>query len=76
MGLNIFPETKLLTFYYGCSFEDIIRALNMLRKNKLQDILVNHDGAETTHEFCSTLYNANRNHTSQRISNLQIQSSS
>lgn len=48
----------------------------MLRKNKLQDILVNHDGAETTHEFCSTLYNANRNHTSQRISNLQIQSSS
>ena len=76
MGLNIFPETQLLRFHCGCSFDRVMGALKMLGEEELQDMIVKDNGAEATCDFCGTVYQANRNHLSQLISNLQTESSS
>jgi molecular chaperone Hsp33 len=75
MDLNIFPETQLLRFHCGCSFDRVLGALKMLGQAELQDMIVKDDGAEATCDFCGTVYQANRDHLSQLISDLQAESS-
>ncbi|CDN10251.1 MAG: Hsp33 family molecular chaperone HslO [Richelia sp.] len=74
MGLNIFPETQLLRFHCGCSFDRVMGALKMLGEEELQDMIVKDNGAEATCDFCGTVYQANRDHLSQLISDLQAES--
>ncbi|MDJ0675115.1 MAG: Hsp33 family molecular chaperone HslO [Calothrix sp. MO_167.B42] len=75
MGLNIFPETQMLKFHCGCSFDRVLGALKMLGKDELQDMIVKDNGAEATCDFCGTVYQANKDHLSQLIFDLQAESS-
>ncbi|MDM9385603.1 Hsp33 family molecular chaperone HslO [Chlorogloeopsis sp. ULAP01] len=75
MGLAIFPETQMLRFHCGCSFERVLGALKMLGEAELQDMIVKDDGAEATCDFCSTVYQASSAHLAQLIVDLQAESS-
>ena len=74
MGLVIFPETQILRFNCKCSFERVLGALKMLGEAELQDMIIKDDGAEATCDFCGTVYQANKEHLSQLILDLQAES--
>ena len=74
MGLVIFPETQILRFNCKCSFERVLGALKMLGEAELQDMIIKDDGAEATCDFCGTVYQANKEHLSQLIVDLQAES--
>ena len=74
MGLVIFPKTQSLRFHCKCSFERVLRALKMLGEAELQDMIIKDDGAEATCDFCGTVYQANKEHLSQLILDLQAES--
>lgn len=71
LGLFIFPETQILRFYCGCSFDRVLGALKLLGTDELQDMIVKDNGAEATCEFCGEVYNASREHLTQLIEELQ-----
>jgi molecular chaperone Hsp33 len=71
MELNIFPETQMLRFHCGCSFERVLRALKLLGEPELQDMIVTDNGAEATCEFCGSVYQASSDHLEQLINELQ-----
>ncbi|MFQ4141239.1 Hsp33 family molecular chaperone HslO [Chlorogloeopsis sp. ULAP02] len=75
MGLAIFPETQMLRFHCGCSFERVLGALKMLGETELQDMITKDDGAEATCDFCGTVYQASSAHLAQLIVDLQAESS-
>ncbi|MDJ0733664.1 MAG: Hsp33 family molecular chaperone HslO [Nostocaceae cyanobacterium] len=75
MGLSIFPETQMLRFHCGCSFDRVLGALKMLGKAELQDMIIEDDGAEATCDFCGTVYQASSYHLTQLIDDLQAESS-
>ncbi|MEA5619497.1 Hsp33 family molecular chaperone HslO [Cronbergia sp. UHCC 0137] len=76
MGLHIFPESQILRFHCGCSFDRVLGALKILGRDELQDMIVKDDGAEAICEFCGTVYQANKDHLTQLIVDLQVESSS
>lgn len=75
MSLNIFPETQMLRFHCGCSFERVLGALKMLGEAELEDMIVKDDGAEATCDFCGAVYQASSTHLAQLIADLQAESS-
>ncbi len=75
MSLNIFPETQMLRFHCGCSFERVLGALKMLGEAELEDMIAKDDGAEATCDFCGTVYQASSTHLAQLIADLQAESS-
>lgn len=75
MGVNIFPETQMLRFHCGCSFDRVLGALKMLGKAELQDMIIKDNGAEATCDFCGTVYQASSDHLAQLIVDLQAESS-
>jgi len=75
MGVNIFPETQMLRFHCGCSFERVLGALKMLGEAELQDMIIKDNGAEATCDFCGTVYQATSDHLAQLIVDLQAESS-
>ncbi|MBD2663377.1 chaperonin [Richelia sinica FACHB-800] len=75
MELNIFPETHMLRFHCGCSFDRVLGALKMLGEAELQDMIVKDDGAEATCDFCGQVYQASSDHLAQLIVDLQAESS-
>ncbi|NEO18422.1 MULTISPECIES: Hsp33 family molecular chaperone HslO [unclassified Moorena] len=70
MELVIFPETQMLHFNCGCSFDRMLGALKMLGKEELQDMIEKDGGAEATCHFCSEVYHANPDQLSQLIKEL------
>ncbi|NEO90627.1 MAG: Hsp33 family molecular chaperone HslO [Moorea sp. SIO3G5] len=70
MELMIFPETQMLHFNCGCSFDRMLGALKMLGKEELQDMIEKDGGAEATCHFCSKVYHANPDQLSQLIKEL------
>lgn len=74
MDLNIFPETQMLRFHCGCSFDRAIGALQILGVEELQDMIQKDGGAEATCHFCNTVYQADINHLEEIINNLQVSS--
>ncbi|MDX2216771.1 MAG: Hsp33 family molecular chaperone HslO [Oculatellaceae cyanobacterium bins.114] len=74
MGLEIFPETQMLRFHCGCSFDRVLGALKMLGQDELQDMIEKDDGAEAVCHFCSEVYRANSNELQQLILDLQAES--
>ncbi|AOY81151.1 Hsp33 family molecular chaperone HslO [Moorena producens JHB] len=70
MELVIFPETQMLHFNCGCSFDRMLGALKMLGKEELQDMIEKDGGAEATCHFCSKVYHANPEQLSQLIKEL------
>ncbi len=75
MGLSIFPESQMLRFHCGCSFDRVLGALKILGQEELQDMIVKDDGAEAICEFCGEVYQASSNDLAQLIVDLQTESS-
>jgi molecular chaperone Hsp33 len=75
MGLYIFPETQMLRFHCGCSFERVLGALKLLGEDELQDMIVKDNGAEVTCEFCNTIYHPTSDDLAGVIDELQAESS-
>ncbi|TFI54440.1 Hsp33 family molecular chaperone HslO [Mastigocladus laminosus UU774] len=75
MGVSLFPETQMLRFHCGCSFDRVLGALKMLGEEELQDMIVKDNGAEATCDFCGTVYQASPDHLAQLIVDLQAESS-
>jgi len=74
MGLNIFPESQMLRFHCGCSFDRVLGALKILGEAELQDMIIKDDGAEATCEFCGNIYQASSEDLTQLIADLQKES--
>ena len=74
MGLNIFPESQMLRFHCGCSFNRALGALKILGEAELQDMIVKDDGAEATCDFCGNVYQASSDDLTQLIGDLQAES--
>ncbi|MBW4633731.1 MAG: Hsp33 family molecular chaperone HslO [Iphinoe sp. HA4291-MV1] len=75
MGLVIFPETQILRYHCGCSFDRVLGALKMLGEVELQDMIVKDNGAEATCDFCGTVYQASRDDLTQLVVDLQAEAS-
>jgi molecular chaperone Hsp33 len=75
MNLEIFPETQMLHFHCGCSFDRVLGALKMLGKDELRDMIEKDDGAEATCHFCGEVYKASSDELEQLIQDLQADSS-
>lgn len=76
MDLNIFPETQLLQFHCGCSFDRLMGALKLLGEDELRDMIEKDDGAEATCHFCNEVYQAESHHLEKLISELQAEGAS
>jgi molecular chaperone Hsp33 len=74
MGLEIFPETQLVRFHCGCSFDRMLGALKILGETELQDMIEKDDGAEATCHFCNEVYQASSDELAQLISELRAES--
>ena len=70
-GLAILPEVQLLRFDCQCSFPRVLGALKMLGEDELLDMIEKDKGAEATCEFCGEVYQADCNHLTQLITELQ-----
>lgn len=71
MGLNIFPETQMLRFHCGCSFNRVLGALKILGVAELQDMILKDNGAEAICDFCGNIYQASSDDLTQLIGDLQ-----
>ncbi|KAM3089604.1 Hsp33 family molecular chaperone HslO [Phormidesmis sp. 146-35] len=71
LGLEILPETQLVRFHCGCSFDRVLGALKLLGQVELQDMIEKDEGAEAICHFCGEVYKADRDHLSQLIGELQ-----
>jgi molecular chaperone Hsp33 len=76
MNLELLPETQLLRFHCGCSFDRVLGALKMLGEAELQDMIEKDDGAEATCHFCGQIYRASSDELAQLIVSLQTESGS
>ena len=74
MDLVIFPETQMLRFHCGCSFDRVLGALQILGVEELQDMIEKDGGAEATCHFCNTIYQADTNHLEKIIADLKVSS--
>lgn len=74
MGLEILPESQLVRFHCGCSFDRVLGALKMLGEAELQDMIEKDDGAEATCHFCGQIYKASSNQLEQLILDLRAES--
>ncbi|MBD2303972.1 Hsp33 family molecular chaperone HslO [Chroococcidiopsis sp. FACHB-1243] len=74
MNLEIFPESQLVRFHCGCSFERVLGALKILGEAELQDMIAKDDGAEATCHFCGQVYKASSNQLEQLILDLRAES--
>jgi molecular chaperone Hsp33 len=75
MGLNIFPESQMLRFNCGCSFDRMLGALKIFGEAELQDMIAKDNGAEAKCEFCGEVYQASSDQLAQLIAELQAESS-
>jgi molecular chaperone Hsp33 len=71
MGLEIFPETQLVRFHCGCSFDRVMSALKLLGEAELRDMIEKDEGAEATCHFCGEIYKANIDQLEQLIDELK-----
>jgi len=71
MGLHILPETQLLRFHCGCTFDRVLGALKILGEAELQDMIIKDEGAEATCHFCNAVYKADSEQLAQLIEELR-----
>ncbi len=74
MELQILPETQLVRFHCGCSFDRVLGALKMLGEAELQDMIEKDRGAEATCHFCGEVYQASSDELAQLILDLRAES--
>jgi len=73
MGLEIFPETQMVQFHCGCSFDRVLGALKILGEDELIDIIDKEGEAEAVCEFCGKVYTANQSELENLIQELQVE---
>jgi molecular chaperone Hsp33 len=76
MGLEIFPETQMVRFHCGCSFDRVLGALKLLGEAELQDMIEKDGGAEATCHFCNEVYQASSAQLAELIGDLRSNSGS
>jgi len=72
MDLEILPETQMLRFHCGCSFDRVLGALKILGAEELQDMIKKDGGAEATCHFCAQVYQAEAHHLEELIADLPV----
>jgi molecular chaperone Hsp33 len=72
-GLQIFPETQMLHFHCGCSFDRVLGALKILGETELEDMITKDEGAEATCHFCGEVYKADQQQLQQLINELRLE---
>lgn len=72
--LEIFPETQDLCFQCRCSSDRVLGALKLLGTHELKDMLQVDGGAETTCDFCNTIYDISGSQLSELIRELETAS--
>ena len=75
-GLEIFPETQMVRFHCGCSFDRVLGALKLLGEAELQDMIEKDGGAEATCHFCNEVYQASSDQLAELIGDLRSNSGS
>lgn len=75
LGLEILPEVQMVRFQCGCSFERVLGALKLFGAAELADMIEKDNGAEATCQFCGEVYQANCDHLTELIGNLQSEAS-
>ncbi|MEB3358994.1 MAG: Hsp33 family molecular chaperone HslO [Synechococcales bacterium] len=73
MGLTVFPETQMVRFHCGCSFDRVLGALKILGRDELRDMIEEDNGAEATCHFCGEVYQASSQELEQLISEIQAE---
>lgn len=73
MGLHILPETQLIRFQCGCSFDRMLGALKILGETELIDMIEKDEGAEATCHFCNTVYQAGSSELWQLVEELRAE---
>lgn len=76
LGLEILPETQIVRFHCGCSFDRVLGALKLLGADELQDMIEKDDGAEATCHFCNEVYKADSKHLEGLIDQLKVEANS
>lgn len=76
MGLTILPQTQLVQFHCGCSFDRVMGALKMLGEAELRDMIEQDQGAEAICHFCNEVYHASSHHLEELIDEMRAESSS
>lgn len=76
MGLEIFPETQMLRFHCGCSFDRMLGALKILGADELEDMIEKDEGADVTCHFCNEHYQATSAELQKLIEELKVEASS
>ena len=71
LGLEILPETQMVRFHCGCSFDRVLGALKLLGEAELQDMIEKDEGAEAICHFCGEVYKADSNQLTQLIGELK-----
>ncbi|MBW4441590.1 MAG: Hsp33 family molecular chaperone HslO [Plectolyngbya sp. WJT66-NPBG17] len=71
IGLEIFPETQIVRFHCGCSFDRVMGALKLLGEAELRDMIETDKGAEATCHFCGEVYKANIDQLEQLIDEMK-----
>lgn len=74
MDLEILPETQLVRFHCGCSFDRVLGALKILGQSELQEMLDEGEDAEVTCHFCNEVYKANPEQLDQLLQELRAES--
>ncbi len=71
LGLEILPETQMVRFHCGCSFDRVLGALKLLGEAELQDMIEKDEGAEAVCHFCGEVYKADSTQLTQLIGELR-----
>lgn len=71
LDLEILPETQLVRFHCGCSFDRVLGVLKMLGEAELKDMIAKDEGAEAICHFCGEVYKADRLQLEQLIIDLK-----
>ncbi len=71
LGLAIFPESQIVQFHCGCTYNRVLGALKLLGEDELQDMIEKDDGAEATCQFCGKIYQASSDELAQLIEDLR-----
>lgn len=73
MGLQILPETQLVRFHCGCSFDRVLGALKILGEAELQDMVNKGEEPEVICHFCNEVYVASQKQVVDLLQELQAE---
>ena len=76
LGLELLPETQMVRFHCGCSFDRVLGALKLLGEAELQDMIEKDEGAEAICHFCGEVYKADGDQLTQLIGDLKTDAGS